>query len=262
MTTEPRSPTGDPADPDALTVLAVDDEPPALDELSYLLHRTPGVGTVHTAATASAALTALQTQNFDAVFLDIRMPGLSGLDLAGLVARFAEPPAVVFVTAYDEHAVEAFDMAAVDFLRKPIRAERLGEAVRRVRTRRGTEQGRAEESDETIAVELAGRTTYLRRSEILVVEATGDYVRLHTRSSSHLVRTALSSLEDRWTEAGFLRVHRRYLVNRAHVTGLHSESGRIAVVLDDQRTVPVSRRHTAAVRTALVRDLRLDRDPQ
>lgn len=245
---------------DGLRVLAVDDEPPALDELVYLLRRTEGVGSVVSAGNAAAALAALQSDAFDAVFLDIRMPGISGLDLAGLVGKFAQPPEVVFVTAYEQHAVDAFDMAATDFLRKPIRAERLAEAVRRVQRRRNTTEPQATEPDETIAVELAGRTSYLKRSDIVVVEATGDYVRLHTLSGSHLVRTPLSALEERWTEAGFLRVHRRYLVNRAKVQALNTSAGRIEVELAGGKVVPVSRRHTAAVRAVLVGGHRLDRD--
>lgn len=247
---------------EGLRVLAVDDEPPALDELVYLLRRTEGVGSVVSAGNAAAALAALQSGPFDAVFLDIRMPGISGLDLAGLVGKFAHPPEVVFVTAYEQHAVEAFDMAATDFLRKPIRAERLAEAVRRVQRRRTTAEPQAAEPDETIAVELAGRTSYLKRSDIVVVEATGDYVRLHTLNGSHLVRTPLSALEERWTEAGFLRVHRRYLVNRAKVQALRTSAGRIEVELEGGRVVPVSRRHTAAVRAVLVGGHRLDRDNQ
>jgi two-component system, LytTR family, response regulator LytT len=247
---------------EGLRVLAVDDEPPALDELVYLLERTPGIAHVTAAGTASRALNELQNNAFDAVFLDIRMPGISGLDLARLVGRFAHPPDVVFVTAYEQHAVEAFDMAATDFLRKPIRAERLGEAVRRVAAKRDT--GRAsgvDQNDETIAVELAGRTSYIRRSTIVLVEATGDYVRLHTAAGSHLVRTPLSTLEERWTEAGFLRVHRRFLVNRHQVQGLRTSAGKIEIELNGGRVVPVSRRHTAAVRAALVGGHRIDREP-
>lgn len=250
-------------EPTGLRVLAVDDEPPALDELVYLLRRTEGIATVVAAGNSTAALSALQAEPFDAVFLDIHMPGLSGLDLAALVGKFAHPPEVVFVTAYDEHAVDAFELAATDFLRKPIRAERLAEAVRRVKNRRGAAAEAAAASDpndETIAVELAGRTTYLKRSEIIVVEATGDYVRLHTLNASHLVRTPLSALAERWTEAGFLRVHRGYLVNRAKVVSLRTAGGRIEVELEGGRTVPVSRRHTAAVRAALVASHRIDRD--
>lgn len=264
MTTQPAGPQ--------LRVLAVDDEPPALNELQYLLNGTPGVGDVVTAASATDALAALNASDYDAIFLDIRMPGLSGLELAKIVGRFASPPAVVFVTAYDVHAADAFELAAVDYLRKPIRPERLAEAVRRVLARRAehpsTAPGGADEAaepsgppaDETIAVELGGVTRYVKRSEIAFVEARGDYVRLHTRTGAHLVRTPLAALEERWADAGFLRVHRQFLVNAGYVESLRSSAGRLTVELDGGASVPVSRRHTAAVREALVRRHRIDRD--
>ena len=119
--------------PAGLRVLAVDDEPPALGELTYLLEHSDGVAEVTPAGNAAEALAALQTREFDAVFLDIRMPGIDGLALAGILTRFAAPPPVVFVTAYDNHAVDAFEVAAVDYLLKPIRAERLALALTRVR---------------------------------------------------------------------------------------------------------------------------------
>src|SRR3954468_1937409 len=115
-----------------LTALVVDDEAPALSELAYLLGRDGRIGTVRTAASGPEALRALEDGGTDVVFCDIKMPGMDGLDLARVLARFAEPPQVVFVTAYDDHAVDAFDLHATDYVMKPVRAERLGEAVRRV----------------------------------------------------------------------------------------------------------------------------------
>jgi len=246
----------------ALNILLADDHEVVRLGVRALIERQPGMKVVGEAATVQEAIDQAETLAPDVVVLDIRMPGISGLDLARLVGRFAHPPVVVFVTAYEQHAVEAFDMAATDFLRKPIRAERLGEAVRRVAAKRDT--GRAsgvDQNDETIAVELAGRTSYIRRSTIVLVEATGDYVRLHTAAGSHLVRTPLSTLEERWTEAGFLRVHRRFLVNRHQVQGLRTSAGKIEIELNGGRVVPVSRRHTAAVRAALVGGHRIDREP-
>ncbi len=248
-----------------LRVLAVDDEPPALNELAYLLGQAEGVAEVSTAGSAAEALAILQDREVDAVFLDIRMPGIDGLALAGILARFATPPPVVFVTAYDTHAVEAFDVAAVDYLLKPIRPERLDQALARVRRAR---EGRAtpaptppaEPADETIAVELGGVTRYVQRSEVVFVEAQRDYVRLSTRTGGHLVRVPLATLEERWAEAGFLRVHRRFLVNAAYVVALRASAGRLTVDLGADQSVPVSRRHTADVRAALVARHRLDRE--
>lgn len=247
---------------EGLVVVAVDDEGPALAELTYLLGRTPGIAEVRPARTATDALELLQADDVDAVFLDIRMPGMDGLALARVIGRFSSPPPVVFVTAYDSHAVDAFDIAAVDYLLKPIRAERLAQAVGRVRRQLEAEVTKTPEevADETIAVELGGVTRYVKRSEIVYVEAQRDYVRLHTRESGHLVRTPLATLEARWSAAGFLRVHRRYLVNADCVVGLRTAGGRVTVDLGAGQAVPVSRRHAAAVKEALASGARLEHD--
>ena len=116
----------------ALSVLVIDDERPALDELAFLLDRDPRIGTVLTSDSATDALRILHEEAVDAVFLDISMPGLTGLELAQVLARFKEPPPVVFVTAHEQHAVDAFELNAVDYVLKPVREDRLTEAVRRV----------------------------------------------------------------------------------------------------------------------------------
>jgi DNA-binding LytR/AlgR family response regulator len=248
---------------EGLVVVAVDDEPPALAELKYLLSNTDGIAQVRTAGNATDALELLQADDVDAVFMDIRMPGMDGLALARIIARFAAPPPVVFVTAYDSHAVDAFDIAAVDYLLKPIRAERLAQAVTRVQRQLEAEveptAAPSEPTDETIAVELGGVTRYVKRSDIVYVEAQRDYVRLHTRETGHLVRIPLATLEEKWGAAGFLRVHRRYLVNASYVAGLRTAGGRTTVDLGQGQSVPVSRRHTPVVKEALVSGRRLER---
>jgi DNA-binding LytR/AlgR family response regulator len=117
-----------------LRVLAVDDEAPALADLVFELRAQPSIGEVVAVADATEALRAVRIGNFDAVFLDVRMPGLDGLELARVLQQFRLSPVVVFVTAYDAHAVDAFEIAAADYLLKPVRRERLNEAMRRVRT--------------------------------------------------------------------------------------------------------------------------------
>ena len=241
-----------------LRVLAVDDEPPALDELAYLLRADPRVGQVRTACDAMSALQELECAPVDAVFLDIRMPGLSGLDLARVLARFAEPPAVVFVTAHEDAAVDAFALRAVDYVLKPVRSDRLAEALSRLQSRAaGANEA---ELEETVAVELGGVTRFIALADVRFVEAHGDYARLHTASGSHLVRVAMSSLEQRWAAAGFVRVHRSYLVSTAHITELRVEpSGGHAVRLgtgQQSTTIPVSRRHTRELKDRMVRRAR------
>lgn len=239
-----------------VSVLAVDDEPPALDELVYLLERDPHVDRVVSANDGTAALRVLEDDDVDVVVLDIRMPGLSGLDLARVLARFRRPPGVIFVTAYDEHAVDAFNVRAVDYVMKPYRPERLSEAIRRAVTAMGTvAQTDADIDDETIPVELAGVTRFVRRRDVVYVAAQGDYARLHTATGSHLVRVPLSTLEDQWGEAGFIRIHRSHLVALAHVDEVRIEGGKYTVSVGG-KLLPVSRRHARTLRDLLVRGAR------
>ena len=236
-----------------LKVLVVDDERPALDELAWLLGNDPRVGDVLTTDSAAEALRVLQEERIDAVFMDIRMPGLTGLDLARVLSRFKEPPPVVFVTAHDEHAVDAFELNAVDYVLKPVRDDRLAEAVRRVVEARGT--ATTTSSADTIAVELGGRTRFISRASVRYVEAQGDYARLHTADGSHLVRAPLTSLEEQWSDSGFVRIHRSLLVALAHVEEVRMDSGRCTVVVGGQE-LAVSRRHTRQLRDLLVRRAR------
>ena len=229
-----------------LRVLVVDDERPAGAELAYLLDRDDRIGAVTVCDSAAAALRLLREGGVDTVFLDIAMPGLDGLELAAVLRQFREPPGVVFVTAHMEHAVDAFDLAAVDYLLKPVREQRLREAVRRA-----CDTG-APDTEDTVPVERGGVTRFVRRSDVRYVEAHGDYARLHTHDGTHLVRLPLTSLEQRWGEYGFLRIHRSLLVARAHIKLLRTDEGRCTVLVDDVE-LPVSRRHTAAVREALRR---------
>jgi DNA-binding LytR/AlgR family response regulator len=245
-----------------LRVLAVDDEKPALDELAFLLGRDPRVANVHTASDGASALRLLQETPVDAVFLDIRMPGLTGLDLARVLRRFRHAPVVVFVSAYDDHAVDAFEVKAVDYVMKPVREQRLGEAVGRVQeARRGAPEPAVEEgSDETIPVELGGVTRFIQRSDIRYAEAQGDYARLHTAEGSHLVRVPLSTLEERWGPEGFVRVHRSHLVSMNHILEIRTEAGRVTVEVTGGDVLQVSRRHTRELRDRLIRQARPGRE--
>jgi DNA-binding LytR/AlgR family response regulator len=234
-------------------VLLVDDEQPALDELGYLLSADERIGEVVTAATATEGLRILRETDVDAIFLDIQMPGLSGLELAEVLRRFKHAPPVVFVTAHEQHAVEAFELDAVDYVLKPVRAERLAEAIRRVVSGTGR---RAAPEDTQIPVERGGILRFVDRGDISYVEAHGDYARLHTRAGdAYLVRIPLSTLEEDWRSAGFHRIHRSLLVALAHIDELRTEAGRCTVLVGDAE-LPVARRHTRELRDVLVRRAR------
>jgi DNA-binding LytR/AlgR family response regulator len=237
-----------------LRALVVDDEAPALSELTYLLRQDERIGDIRTASNGADALRALDSAPVDVVFCDIKMPGLDGMALARVLARFAERPQVVFVTAYDEHAVDAFEVRATDYVMKPVRAARLSEAVRRVVTALAAANGSGSSGpivvDETIPVGLGGVTTFIKRSQVRYAQAHGDYARLHTATGSHLVRTSLTTLEERWAEAGFVRIHRSTLVSLPHVDAVVTGHGGCKIRLGDVE-LQVSRRHLRALRERL-----------
>ena len=162
------------------------------------------------------------------------MPGLDGMALARVVSRFAERPRIVFVTAHEEHAVDAFALDADDYVVKPVRAARLREAVRRVVQAQPREAAPADQEppEETVPVELAGVTRLVKRSDIRWVEAHGDYVRLHTATGGHLVRIPMATLEERWASVGFVRIHRSTLVSARHIQEVRTDHGRCTVVVE------------------------------
>jgi DNA-binding LytR/AlgR family response regulator len=252
-----------------LRALAVDDERPSLEELLYLLNADPRIGSAEGAGDATDALRrinrALESgpggpEAIDVVFLDIQMPGLDGLDLARLLTGFAAPPLVVFVTAHEDFAVQAFDLKAVDYVLKPVRKERLAEAVRRVVELRAAELRDtlpsripvSEPDPDHIPVELGGVTRFVAVDDITHVEAQGDYARLHTDKGSHLVRIPLSTLEERWRSRGFVRIHRRHLVALRHIAELRLDAGTVSVLVGGEE-LQVSRRHARELRDLLMR---------
>ncbi|WP_433285004.1 LytR/AlgR family response regulator transcription factor [Pseudonocardia sp. CA-142604] len=241
-----------------LRVLAVDDVTPALEELRRMLVESPEVAAVEVAADPISALRLIQAGPLDVVFLDISMPQLTGMELASLLNRMTDPPAVVFVTAYEEHAAAAYGIGAVDYLLKPVRAERLAAALARVRrftaaTAAGPDAPPpAVDALAAVPVDLAGCTRFVRRDDVCFVEAQGDYVRLHTPTGAHLVRIPISRLEQHWQAAGFIRVHRSYLLAVHAVRELRSDLGGGLLAHTDLGDVPVSRRHARDLREHLL----------
>jgi DNA-binding LytR/AlgR family response regulator len=238
-----------------ISVLIADDEQPAIDELAFLLGQDPRIGVIHQAASGAEAIRLLTREPVDAAFLDIHMPGLTGFDLARAMQRFERRPALVFVTADEEGALEAFDLAAVDYLLKPVRTERLHRSISRIvealRASAASHAGAAasDQEPEMIAVTLGGTTRMIRRDEVRYVQAQGDYARLHTEEASYLVRVPMSDLERQWTDA-FVRVHRSYLVAIPHLTRIRLGGDRPSVTVGGAE-LPVSRRLLPALRERL-----------
>jgi two-component system, LytTR family, response regulator LytT len=231
-----------------MRVLVVDDEAPARSELRHLLGAHPEVEIAGEVASAAEAIDL--ASGCDAVFLDVEMPGASGLDAARLVRGRAEPPAIVFVTAHAEYAVDAFAVEAFDYLLKPVDPERLARVVERLLARDAT----SARSARKIPVVAGGRTELIDQEEVHYVQAEGDYSRVHVHDRSYLSTASLRELEDALPDDRFLRIHRSYLVNLAKVAAVRrAGEDRIKLVLDDaQRTeLDVARRQSRRVREAL-----------
>jgi len=233
-------------------LLAVDDERPALEDLVRMLEASPTVTHVESAASADEALVALGAgEKIDAVFLDVRMPGLDGLELARVLRRFEDPPAVVFVSAFDDAAVSAFELAALDYLVKPVSRRRLDEAIDRV-ARQAERPASPEE--ETVAVDAlrGGGTRLLARSSILYLQAHGDYVRVASDDGRYLLRARLTDLEERWAANGFVRVHRGFVVNLRRAVEVRPRlNGTAVLVMADGAEVPIARRQVGELRRKL-----------
>ncbi len=239
-----------------MRILAVDDEAPALEDLARQLRADERVESVDTATSGAEALQMIAGEGYDAIFLDVRMPELDGVELARVLRRFASPPAVVFVTAYETAAVQAFELEAVDYLLKPVSRGRLTEALGRVQTRAATEAPAPppEADSEVIPVDnlRGGGTRLLPRSSILYLQSHGDYVRIFADGGRYLLRASLGEIERRWEPFGFVRVHRRYVVNLRRAVELRPLlNGTAVVVFPDGGEVPVARRQVAELRRRL-----------
>lgn len=230
------------------TVIA-EDEPLARELIETLLRREPDVDVVASCADGREALGVLRRQPADLIFLDVKMPGLDGFGLLEELGREAAPR-VVFVTAFKEHAVRAFDCRAVDYLLKPFAYDRVREAVARARSACLPRPSAPVLSDPSVSgfdwdrlvVREAGRLTFVRPEEVHWVEAEGNYVRLHTTQERHLLRQPLHEVETRLEPRGFLRLSRSVLVNLDRVKelrpGFHGDA---VVVLRDGTRLPLTR---------------------
>ncbi len=244
---------------DQLTILAVDDEHTQLEDLARLLRSFSGVHEVECAFGGHDALLKASSQAYDVIFLDVRMPDLDGVELGRVLRRFAAPPQLVFVSAHDAAAVEAFELRAIDYLRKPVSRRRLEEALERVAAaveaseaqpdrngRRARPQTATESEMIAVSGARAGSTRLINRASILYVQSHGDFVRIVTEDGRYLLRTTLNELERRWEPFDFVRVHRQYVANLARAVELRPLFGGTAELgFAEGQSIPVARRHVA-----------------
>lgn len=236
-----------------IQVVLADDEVLARQKLRRLLREQADLEVVGECATAAETVAMVRAAQPDVVFLDVRMPDRDGFDVVETLS--AEPelamPRIVFTTAYDQYAVRAFDVHAVDYLLKPFARERLQTTLQRIRERAN---GAAPAGDEKnldagrIVFKSRGRIVFLPVCEIRWIAAEENYVRIHAENETHLLRETMAHLEEKLDPDVFLRVHRSAIVNLQHVKEVRTEAeGESAVVLLSGRRIPMSRSYRSRV---------------
>ena len=243
-----------------LTTFVVDDEPLARRRLAALLADVPWATQLGEAADGATALEAIKRLRPDVVFLDIHMPGTSGLEVVERLRALATPPIVVFTTAYDQYAVAAFELAALDYLLKPFSGDRFMVAIERARQVRGQDAHALDRARDLLAapsvapldrifVREANAVLPLSLSEVERIESHDDYVMVHTARRKYLLSLRLGDLENRLPNPPFMRVHRSHIVNLDQVERLVGLDGaRFEVNLKNGAVVPVSRARSKQIR--------------
>ncbi|WP_422061364.1 LytR/AlgR family response regulator transcription factor [Sphingopyxis sp.] len=219
-----------------LRTLIVDDEPLAIERLQILAGQQDGVSLVGTASDGASALRLVDALAPDLVLCDIAMPDLNGLAVAAAIEQLDNPPAVVFVTAFDQYAVAAFDVAAVDYLLKPVSPDRLARALARVREWRAAERAPKQKSKwiGEFWVQNRGEMLRIDAGQVDLIEAERDYMRLHVGGRSWLIHQTIKSLEARMDPDQFMRIHRSKMIRRGGIVGLkHHGDGAWSVDLGE-----------------------------
>lgn len=235
-------------------VLIVDDEPPIRAELRYLLGQDGRIGEIDEAGGGTEAVQKILASRPDVLFLDIQMPGTSGIKLAETLANLKVPPVVVFVTAFSEYAAAAFELDAVDYVLKPVETSRLAKALDKVAVAMAARKPQ-QQADRVmrLSVERAGKRAFIPVGDIVYIEAKADYSSVITESGAYLVNESISSLERRLAPEGFMRVHRSFLVNLDDVHDVEvTRTGLMELKVERvDAAVPVSRRRASEVKERL-----------
>ncbi|HEY4545131.1 MAG TPA: LytTR family DNA-binding domain-containing protein [Pedomonas sp.] len=248
---------------DVLRILLADDEPLALERLVFALRDIEGTEVVATASNGLEAAQKIIELKPDVAILDIQMPGRTGLGIAAGLDP-ADRPEIIFVTAYEHHAVDAFDVEAADYVLKPLRLDRLRQAIERVRRRRSSRgqvapadaahQANNMSGDEAFWVQGRHGLVRVGIDELDWIEAAKDYVLLHTPTRSHILRATMGAIETRVAPCGLIRVHRSAIVRPGAVRSLqHSANGAATLVLDGGIAVPVGPSYLPEVMKRFVR---------
>jgi two-component system LytT family response regulator len=237
-------------DPKKIRALVVDDEPLARTNLSVLLRLHPEIEVVSECGSGIEAIAEIRDAKPDLVFLDVQMPECDGFDVLELLGGNL-PPAVVFVTAYDQYALRAFEAGALDYLLKPFDNARFDRALDRAKERiaHGKDLPR---KMERLAIKSAGHISFLKISEVDWIEAADYYACLHAGGKTHLLRRSMSELDQELDQAIFCRIHRSTIVNLERVRGLElHKDGEYEVVIDNGTRLRLSRRYRKQLQSRL-----------
>jgi two-component system, LytTR family, response regulator len=233
-----------------ISTLIADDEKLARSNLSILLRRDPDIEVVSECSSGEEALSQIRRKKPDLVFLDVQMPECDGFDVLELLGG-DQPPALVFVTAYDQYALRAFEAGALDYLLKPFSNARFGKALDRAKERVRLGKDRSRKLDRLV-VKNAGEVLFLKISEIDWIEAADYYACLHVGPRTHLIRRSMSDLDQDLDQMAFCRIHRSTIVNLNRIRGLKlSEDGEYGVQLDNGNTLRLSRRYRRQLQSRL-----------
>lgn len=242
-----------PGDASPLRTLIVDDEPLAIERMQVICAKLSSLQVVGTASDGAAALRLIDALSPDLVLLDMTMPELDGLSVARNLTRQERPPAVIFVTAHDHFAVEAFDLDAVDYVLKPVAPERLDRAIERALARRGEPRRAESRWLEELWVPHRSELLRIEVAQVGRIDAERDYVRLHVGSSgnarSYLLLQTIAGLEKRLDPNEFIRIHRSTILRRDRIRGLrHDGLGVWSVEIDDGETLRIGRTYLPRVK--------------
>ncbi len=239
-----------------LKALIVDDEAPARSELRYLLQEQSDVKVIGEAASAEEAMALLKSVNYDLIFLDIQMPGISGLELAELLKKYPHQPGIIFTTAYDEHAVKAFEVQALDYILKPFKKDRLEKAIELAQNRvqEGKPLKQFAQVISKIPLKKDGKTILLPLSDIYYINTNRDITRIHTFNQSYICQLSLKEIEARLTKLSFFRSHKSFIVNLDKVDEIIPLYGGNYILRlrdQDKAEIPVSRRRARILKDLL-----------
>jgi len=229
--------------PAPIRALVVDDESLARRNLTVLLNRDPDIGSVAECASGLDAIQEIRKSKPDLVFLDVQMPECGGFDVLELLGNDL-PPTIIFVTAYDEYALRAFEAGALDYLLKPFDDARFGRALNRAKDKLAHYRPPQSRAPERLVVRSRGQVLFVSVADIDWIEAAGYYACLHVGSDTHILRRSLSELEQDLGDEKFVRIHRSLVVNLERIRGLELQTGgEYEVVLKSRVRLRLSRRY-------------------